>query len=51
MWCRNGKLHREDGPAIEYLDGTQHWFLDGVLQNEQHANSCAMAHPSQTFDP
>ena len=28
-WYLNGKLHRTDGPAIEYSDGTKIWFLNG----------------------
>jgi len=24
-----GELHREDGPAIEYADGTKFWFVNG----------------------
>ena len=24
----NGKLHREDGPAIEYCDGAKIWYLN-----------------------
>jgi hypothetical protein len=28
-WFLNGKLHREDGPAVEYPNGTKHWFLNG----------------------
>ncbi len=28
-WYRNGKLHREDGPAIEEADGSKEWFLNG----------------------
>ena len=28
-WYRNDKLHREDGPAIEYVDGTKEWWLNG----------------------
>ena len=28
-WHVNGKLHREDGPAIEGLNGTTHWFVNG----------------------
>ena len=31
----NGQLHREDGPAIEYLDGNKYWFLNGVEYNEK----------------
>ena len=27
----NGKLHREDGPAVEYPDGTKSWYLNGKL--------------------
>jgi hypothetical protein len=34
-WHRNGKLHREDGPAIIYPDGTQSWHLDGKLQSKK----------------
>ena len=28
-WYLNGKLHREDGPAIEYNDGNKDWYLNG----------------------
>jgi hypothetical protein len=27
-WYLNGKLHREDGPAIEYADGSSSWWLN-----------------------
>ena len=30
-WHLNGKLHKEDGPAIEYSDGVRCWYLN----NEQ----------------
>jgi hypothetical protein len=33
-WCLNGKLHREDGPAIEYADGDKEWWLNGVRHRE-----------------
>ena len=33
-WFYNGELHREDGPAIEYKNGTKKWFLDGVQYTE-----------------
>jgi hypothetical protein len=29
IWKLNGKYHREDGPAIEHLNGTKQWFLNG----------------------
>ncbi len=34
-WLLNGKLHREDGPAIEYLDGIKYWYLNGELFTEK----------------
>ena len=30
-WRLNGKLHRLDGPAIEWADGTESWFHNGYL--------------------
>ena len=29
-----GELHREDGPAVEYADGTKHWYVDGKRHRE-----------------
>jgi len=33
-WYLNGKLHREDGPAIEYPNGDKEWYLNGKLHRE-----------------
>ena len=33
-WYLNGKYHREDGPAIEFANGTKEWYLDGELHRE-----------------
>ncbi len=30
-WYLNGKLHRIDGPAIEWADGSKSWYLNGEL--------------------
>ena len=30
-WYHNDKLHRTDGPAVEYADGTKYWYVDGKL--------------------
>ena len=27
----NGSYHREDGPAVEYLDGQKFWYIHGRL--------------------
>ena len=27
-WWLDGKLHRIDGPAVEWFDGTKYWYLD-----------------------
>ena len=29
VWRLDGKVHRTDGPAIEYADGNKYWFVDG----------------------
>ena len=31
IWFVDGKVHRIDGPAIEYLDGSKSWYVDGKL--------------------
>jgi hypothetical protein len=30
----NGQLHREDGPAVERVNGDKYWFLHGQLHRE-----------------
>lgn len=30
----NDKLHREDGPAIEWWTGSIEWYKDGILHRE-----------------
>ena len=34
FWYRDGKLHREDGPAIERADGSKEWFRNGNRHRE-----------------
>lgn len=33
-WYLNGKLHREDGHAVESVDGSKAWYLDGKRHRE-----------------
>jgi hypothetical protein len=33
-WYLDGKLHREDGPAIDYANGDKVWCLNGQLHRE-----------------
>jgi hypothetical protein len=33
-WRLNGNLHREDGPAIEWVGGNKSWYLNGKLHRE-----------------
>ena len=42
-WYKDGKLHRENGPAIEYTSGRKEWYKNGKLHREnkpaiEHAN-------------
>jgi hypothetical protein len=29
-----GEIHHENGPAVEYFDGTQSWYINGKLHRE-----------------
>jgi len=33
-WYQYGKLHRKNGPAVEYNTGTKVWYLDGNRHRE-----------------
>jgi len=33
-WYKNGKLHRLNGPAIEYKNGFKKWYRNGILYQE-----------------
>ena len=34
VWFKNGKCHREDGPAFIYFDGSKYWFKNGKYHRE-----------------
>lgn len=38
-----GRLHREDGPAVEAADGTQEWWVHGLLHRGQGEPAIARA--------
>ena len=38
-WYLNGKLHREDGPAIEFVNGGLMWYLNGKYLSEEEFNN------------
>ena len=31
---KNGQYHREDGPAIEYANGSKEWWVNGIRHRE-----------------
>ena len=33
-WYKNGKLHRINGPAVEYKNGCKKWYRNGILYKE-----------------
>ena len=33
-WYLNDKLHREDGPAVEWASGAKEWYINGKLHRE-----------------
>ena len=38
-WYLNDKLHREDGPAIEYSNGNKFWYLNDKELTEEEFNN------------
>jgi hypothetical protein len=30
----DGRLHREDGPAIEFSNGDKHWYINDLFHRE-----------------
>lgn len=39
FWYKNGKYHREDGPAVEYSDGYKMWFLEDKRYMPKNLNN------------
>ena len=37
-WWNKGKIHRLDGPAIEYFDGRKYWHVDDKRVTELQHN-------------
>lgn len=33
-WKRNGRYHREDGPAIVHINGDLEWWINGKRHRE-----------------
>jgi hypothetical protein len=33
-WYLDNKLHREDGPAVEFIVGENYWYLNNQLHRE-----------------
>ena len=38
QWLQNDKLHRLNGPAYEYPNGTKGWWIEGKQYSEQAFN-------------
>lgn len=47
-WYLNGKLHREDGPAIESVNGDKSWWINGWLHRED-GPACEWKDGSKTW--
>ncbi len=40
-WYLNDKLHREDGPAVEFANGDKYWYLNGKEVTEEEVTNPA----------
>ena len=45
-WYLNGKLHREDGPAVERADDSKSWYLNDEELSEAKFNARTKPTPS-----
>lgn len=45
VWKLNGVIHRDDGPAVEYFDGTKEWYDNG--ERITHEEFCIRASASR----
>jgi len=43
-WYLDGKLHREDGPAIEFSYGANEWYLYGKFLTEAEHKAATSKH-------
>lgn len=50
-WTLNGQLHREDGPAVEWADGTRQWWIDGQELTEEEFISRTQGNTSKDDQP
>jgi hypothetical protein len=46
-YYKNGKFHREDGPAAIYRDGSQIWYQNGIIHRD---DGPAIIHPDGSQD-
>ena len=44
-WTLNGKLHRENGPAMTFPAGSKFWYINGLQHN---ANGPAGVYPNES---
>jgi large subunit ribosomal protein L20 len=44
-WYKEGKYHREDGPAVEWANGNKEWWFEGELHR---LDGPAFEHPNGT---
>ena len=38
FWYKDGLLHREDSPAIQFSDGFKLWYLNDIQKTEEEFN-------------
>lgn len=43
-WWSYGVRHRTDGPAVEWFDGYQEWFLNGISLTESEYKNHLIQH-------
>jgi hypothetical protein len=34
IYYKNNKFHREDGPAVEFSNGSRYWYINGIRHRD-----------------
>ena len=50
-WFFNEKLHRVDGPAIEWKNGDKEWWFDGIAAAEFYRIDAYLIDPRVPWSP
>jgi len=49
-WHKDGELHKLNGPAIEWGDGSESWSLEGIEYSKEEHNEKIKEYKAEEFE-